>query len=110
MLSSEPMGMQVTVILKTATATYIQMWPRNLPQKIHPVERRAPVYKDIFTGISVTASYDMKAKNQTNKPSSLDTNRTFLFGGRELVMAHPSYAISAADAEGIGEASGRLPL
>lgn len=57
--------------------------PEIFPQKIHPVAGKVPVCKDIFTRISVTASYGVEAKNQTNRPSNLDTNRTSLSGQGE---------------------------
>lgn len=48
------------------------------------MEGRAPVCKAIFTRISVTASHGLEAKNQTNKPSNLDADRTSLSGeGKE---------------------------
>lgn len=54
--------------------------PEVFPQKTHPMEGRAPVCKDMFTGVSVTASHGTGAKSQTNKPNNLDTNTTSLFG------------------------------
>lgn len=88
--SSTLMGVQITVILKTATCSIHSDVAHKSSAENPSVGGRAPVCKDIFAGISVTASNGVEAKQkqkQTNKPSSLDANRTSLSGGG---VSHPS--------------------